>query len=393
MRYWVCADNKIAGPYEPAELVRLPGYSEGLLVCAEERRGDRIRDWLPAGMVAELSPPPRPVPGIDQPAGQTPFSGIGPGRPQHRTPDLESNMLRLRDEMGRKDAELSRLRDELRLSNERDNRDMQSELSLRELIRQGNLRDKVSVLESTVTRLQEEMRGKDAELANLRKELEAKSQTPEFKANWAILQSRLAEASGLRGKLDEALANQQRAESLAEAQRRTISDLSSEIRALKDAILGLQTGLGPGTLPSAPAMPVVPAPVSRPGPTSPSWTLAVAASILTALACSVAYLLGSAPLRKDRNAAPALPPPSLVVEPRMEAPAKPVARREAPARPAAAAVEKKRPPLPAPSRALAVPELSEEHLEQLLSPKPETKAEEPEPGDLTPEQLEKLLAP
>ena len=49
MKYWVFQSNKVNGPYEPAELSRLPGFSAETLVCPEGRAATSRKNWQRAG--------------------------------------------------------------------------------------------------------------------------------------------------------------------------------------------------------------------------------------------------------------------------------------------------------------------------------------------------------
>jgi hypothetical protein len=340
-------------------------------------------------------------------------------RPQSRVSDLEAAVLRLRDEMGRKDAALETLRNEVRLSSQDAAEGAPPGVSLREIIRQGGLRDKVAGLESTLSRLQEEMRLKDAELVNLRRELDAKSPSQDFQANWAILQARLNDASGLRSQLDVAVSNQQRAESLAEAQRRTIDELAVQVQGLKDSVVQLKTEISLRWAAQAAAPAVRAAAMAL----SPIWALV--ASIFAALACTGAYLLGKVSQGPGRElppamsaatvparvapAAPAAPIPPTAQTPqpveRKPPPPQQAAPRQSPVQPEPPKVRPiprtegvppkavKKAPEATPRRKPSAKELTPEELDKLLDPKPAEARPKKKPGDLSPEELNQLLSP
>ena len=55
MKYWFYSEGNILGPYAPAELLALPAFGEGSLVCAETSTGDNPGDWKAAEGVAEIA--------------------------------------------------------------------------------------------------------------------------------------------------------------------------------------------------------------------------------------------------------------------------------------------------------------------------------------------------
>ncbi|MDT8287131.1 MAG: hypothetical protein RQ748_08495, partial [Elusimicrobiales bacterium] len=55
MRYWLYSEGNIIGPYTPADLLGLPAFGQGSLVCAEHSNGEAADDWKPAEQVAEIS--------------------------------------------------------------------------------------------------------------------------------------------------------------------------------------------------------------------------------------------------------------------------------------------------------------------------------------------------
>jgi len=55
MKYWFYSEGNILGPYAPSELLSLPAFSEGSLVCAETSTGDNPGDWKAAEGVAEIA--------------------------------------------------------------------------------------------------------------------------------------------------------------------------------------------------------------------------------------------------------------------------------------------------------------------------------------------------
>ena len=55
MRYWLYSDGNILGPYEPADLLSAPDFTEESLVCDEDSINSGHDDWKPATQVPELS--------------------------------------------------------------------------------------------------------------------------------------------------------------------------------------------------------------------------------------------------------------------------------------------------------------------------------------------------
>jgi hypothetical protein len=55
MKYWFYADGNILGPYAPAELLSMPAFGQGSLVCPETSGGDNPGDWRPAEDVCEIA--------------------------------------------------------------------------------------------------------------------------------------------------------------------------------------------------------------------------------------------------------------------------------------------------------------------------------------------------
>ncbi|HBE88870.1 MAG TPA: hypothetical protein DDW67_06980, partial [Elusimicrobia bacterium] len=55
MRYWLYSEGNIIGPYTPADLLGLPAFGQGSLVCPEHATGEAAEDWKPAEQVAEIS--------------------------------------------------------------------------------------------------------------------------------------------------------------------------------------------------------------------------------------------------------------------------------------------------------------------------------------------------
>ena len=55
MKYWFYSEGNILGPYAPADLLSLPAFGQGSLVCPETSTGDDPGDWKAAEAVAEIA--------------------------------------------------------------------------------------------------------------------------------------------------------------------------------------------------------------------------------------------------------------------------------------------------------------------------------------------------
>ncbi|MEI7482218.1 MAG: hypothetical protein WCK75_07700 [Elusimicrobiota bacterium] len=55
MKYWFYSEGNILGPYAPVDLLSLPAFSQGSLVCSETSTGDTPGDWKAAEGVAEIA--------------------------------------------------------------------------------------------------------------------------------------------------------------------------------------------------------------------------------------------------------------------------------------------------------------------------------------------------
>ncbi|MEI7529816.1 MAG: hypothetical protein WCK76_12835 [Elusimicrobiota bacterium] len=55
MKYWLYSEGNILGPYDPAEMLGLPAFTEESLVCAETATGDNADDWKSAAQMPEIA--------------------------------------------------------------------------------------------------------------------------------------------------------------------------------------------------------------------------------------------------------------------------------------------------------------------------------------------------
>jgi hypothetical protein len=57
-KYWAYLNGQVQGPYDPAELKRLPGFGRGTWVYPDNLAGGTENDWKSAFQIPELSPIP-----------------------------------------------------------------------------------------------------------------------------------------------------------------------------------------------------------------------------------------------------------------------------------------------------------------------------------------------
>ncbi|MEK7390301.1 MAG: GYF domain-containing protein [Elusimicrobiota bacterium] len=276
MKYWIFQNNQVLGPYEPEELRKTASLTPESLVCSEGRRGTSMGDWQRAGMVADLSfvmgqakvedsaaavaavttveavgsetsksqqapaaiatvePVKREAVQPEQKAA-LPLAAPAPqAEPsskdlailngvQDKIASLESMLLRMQEGLRSKDNELADLRHEL------------------------NGREKSAALEAVILQMQEGMRSKDSELAALRQELNGKAretgnilnealdrqrETDAIKRQMSTLEERLSSLKLLSETLDKAVEEERRVEQDVEKQGQTISALTREIESL-----------------------------------------------------------------------------------------------------------------------------------------------------------------
>jgi len=80
-KYWLSREDRITGPFDPDELMRLPGISMNSVVCPEDLLGTADERWARAGNVPELAetvPPVAPADASGTPA-PSPSSDEIPG--------------------------------------------------------------------------------------------------------------------------------------------------------------------------------------------------------------------------------------------------------------------------------------------------------------------------
>ena len=153
MKYWMFQHNQVVGPYDREELSEQGGFSAESLVCPEGRKGTQMGDWQRAGVVAELAEVLLRKARV--PAGSY-SSFIEPG------------------------ASL-----------------IPPEPTLRDLAVLGTLQEKVSLLENSLTQLQDELRQREEEITGLKVHLDEKTQeSAQLKDKLTGLETRIEATEG-----------------------------------------------------------------------------------------------------------------------------------------------------------------------------------------------------
>ena len=68
MRYWVYIDEKVAGPYEEADLATLPVFTQETLICSEDSASSGTQEWQKASSVFEFDEVPVEDAGVTLPS-------------------------------------------------------------------------------------------------------------------------------------------------------------------------------------------------------------------------------------------------------------------------------------------------------------------------------------
>ncbi|MBI5244125.1 MAG: hypothetical protein HY922_10700 [Elusimicrobia bacterium] len=240
MRYWLFQNNQVVGPHDRDELTIVPGFSAESLVCPEGRKGTQMGDWQRAGVVSELAEALLKMSKV--PAGV--LGGASPGL-------------------------------------------LPPEPTLRDLALLGSLQEKVTLLESVITQLQEDVRTRDQELANLKIDYELKTKESEaLKAQVEEVEKRLAQIDFLKEELAKTQLEEREMANSQLSQAQTISDIKSRFETAQSEMRKqiedlrihgaqlqdveakpLQAALGPSTPPPAMAPPSeAPAPFGAEAP-------------------------------------------------------------------------------------------------------------------------------
>lgn len=198
-KYWVFQNNQVNGPHDPDDLSQLSGFSAESLVCPEGRKGTNMGDWQRASMVPELSvsllkASQLAVAMKGAATGGSMFGGLPP------------------------------------------------EPTLKDLAALGSLQEKVSLLDSTVGQLQENLRLKEQELLSVHRELEEKSRhAQELAVKLGGVEERLSAVGTLREGLDKAMSAEQELEQTIHRQASTIDELTRQLEALRQDKVQLES--------------------------------------------------------------------------------------------------------------------------------------------------------
>jgi hypothetical protein len=188
MRYWVFQNNQVTGPYEPEDLGQVAGYSGEALVCPDGKRGTSMGDWQRASMVPELA-----------------------------LSILKASQMAVALKGGGGYGSLP------------------PEPTLRDLAALGSLQEKVSLLDNTVSHLQESLRLKEEELLSVHKELEDKTTHAQALAvQLGGLEERFAQVKVLQQGLDKAVETEQGMDSTIKQQSEVIETLRSQLDSLRE---------------------------------------------------------------------------------------------------------------------------------------------------------------
>jgi hypothetical protein len=188
MKYWLFQNNQVVGPFDREDLSRTPGFSSESLVCPEGRKGTQMGDWQRAGIVADLS-------------------------------ETLVKLSKVPASVGAADSFLP------------------PEPALRDLAVLGSLQEKVSALEGACARLEEELREKVQEIAQVRKEFEARLQEPQGQnARLDALEGRLSELESLRGEIASAQGKGLEFSQAQSAQALAIEDLKRSLETARDEL-------------------------------------------------------------------------------------------------------------------------------------------------------------
>jgi len=126
MKYWFYKSPDVLGPYDPADIRVVPGFSKASLVCSDEHSGAEPTHWVRASAVPEiwapLSPPedkPESTEFAWPPAPPAP-PNLSPNEPaaqtvliHNRISQAEYALRWLAEKTGHQDSQMGILRDEL----------------------------------------------------------------------------------------------------------------------------------------------------------------------------------------------------------------------------------------------------------------------------------------
>jgi hypothetical protein len=191
MKYWMFQNNQVRGPYDPDDISQVPGFSGDALVCSDGRKGTSMGDWQRASMVPELSVA---LLKASQLAVSMKGGGSGAGFYSSLPP----------------------------------------EPTLKDLAALGSLQEKVSLLDNSVTQLQDNLRLKETELLSVHRELEDKSrQAQELALKLGTVEEKLSSVGALQADLDKTTAAEHDLEATIQRQSQTIEELTQKMQVLQ----------------------------------------------------------------------------------------------------------------------------------------------------------------
>ncbi len=191
-------NNQVKGPFDVDDLSQVPGFSAEALVCSEGRKGTNMGDWQRASMIPELSvallkASQLAVASVGKGAG-----GFYPGLPPEPT--------------------------------------------LKDLAQLGSLQERVSLLDGTISQLQENLHLKENDLLCVHRELEEKTrQAGELAIKLGQLEERLSAINTMQSSLDKTAAAEQELEGTLNKQSQTIAELTAQIQVLQTESAQLRT--------------------------------------------------------------------------------------------------------------------------------------------------------
>ncbi len=165
MRYWVFLDNQVKGPFSPDELAETPDFSEECLVCAEGSKGTALGDWRRASKIEPLASELA----ARKLARRTATATMEPTALPHE-PTLKdlATLASVEERLSKLDAFLAQLREAFGISEEGTSKIIDD---LRRLAEAGAA-EKFAILEGEIDALKGRMSAKEAELSKLREEMQ-----------------------------------------------------------------------------------------------------------------------------------------------------------------------------------------------------------------------------
>ncbi|MFH1725945.1 MAG: hypothetical protein ABII00_15155 [Elusimicrobiota bacterium] len=185
MKYWLFQNNQVIGPYDREQLAKSPGFSAESLVCSEGCKGTQMGDWQRAGVVAELADTLLKMSRVP--------AGAGGGEPG---------------------ASL-----------------LPPEPTLRDLAVLGTLQEKVSLLENSLSQLQEDMQARDEEVVSLKVDLDQKGvEASALQTKVGDLEAKVAAAEALKEELAKTQRDQSQGAQAIDELKSQIDEVSADIR-------------------------------------------------------------------------------------------------------------------------------------------------------------------